>query len=86
MDRPMEEDYANSARTGSEEPPMRRSLNLLASLIALIGFALVLLSGIWRLTGTYTVLGVGTIAYMQAGTAAMVAACVVKLELLLQQH
>ncbi len=62
---------------------MRALLNPLANLVGLIGIALVLVAGFWRLSGNFTLMGIGTIAVMQAGMAAMLAACLGKLEILL---
>ena len=62
---------------------MRALLNPLAHLLAVIGIILVFVAGFWRLSGNYTLMGIGTIAVMQAGMAALLAACLGKLEILL---
>ncbi len=62
---------------------MRSWINPLANLLAVIGIALVLIAGFTRLSGQYAVLGIGASAVMQAGMAAMLAACLGKLEVLL---
>lgn len=62
---------------------MRQLINPLANLLAVIGIALVLIAGFWRLSGNFTLMGIGTSAVMQAGMAAMLAACLGKLEVLL---
>lgn len=62
---------------------MRALLNPLANLLAVIGIVLVLVAGFWRLSGNFTLMGIGTIAVMQAGMAALLAACLGKLEVLL---
>jgi hypothetical protein len=62
---------------------MRALLNPLANLLAVIGIVLVLFAGFWRLSGNFTLMGIGTIAVMQAGMAALLAACLGKLEVLL---
>lgn len=62
---------------------MRQLINPLANLLAVIGIALVLIAGFWRLSGNFTLMGMGTSAILQAGMAAILAACLGKLELLL---
>lgn len=62
---------------------MRALLNPLANLLAVIGIILILVAGFWRLSGNFTLMGIGTIAVMQAGIAALLAACLGKLEILL---
>ena len=62
---------------------MRALLNPLANLLAVVGIILILVAGYWRLSGNFTLMGIGTIAVMQAGMAALLAACLGKLEVLL---
>jgi hypothetical protein len=61
---------------------MRQWLNPLANLLAVAGILLVLVAGFARLSGHYSISGIGSIAFMQAGMAAMLAACLGKLEIL----
>ena len=65
---------------------MRALLNPLANLLAVVGIILVLVSGFWRLSGNFTLMGIGTIAVMQAGIAALLGACLGKLEILLMNQ
>jgi hypothetical protein len=61
---------------------MRQWLNPLANLLAAIGILLVIVAGFARVSGYYSVAGIGAIGVMQAGMAAMLAACLGKLEIL----